>query len=392
VLAPLAVLATWAPIFAMISGSAHAYVIHGTVQRRMAEGKSRDEAFKGVIRGAFVNSACLYGLSLINMMFLHHAMEFNGEFRYTMLTSTLQDGMFHPYSAQLLFYNDALALIASSTLAVTILLWLLWRNGGMAHPRRNFAVITAVTLALIGLSPALHVWLDPKFYEALDHGRYGTAFLLKLVVGPNQSPLPNVAYGLLGAILGVAVAQQIAIKRIRRFGYGVGACFIAASAAIISVKGVAIIELTYHTFPIKLHLLNMGLMLWVSTFLIDKMEYQPEARREVLAGRTRFFRRFGIAALSVFLLEGVMSVVLGKLYIPLWSATGEFPRVAWAIIPFLALLIGVWHVTLRAWERWDFRYGAEWWLVQIVGAIRGRKSLRLQTQHVIYRPVCEAED
>lgn len=384
-LAPLAVLATWAPIFTMVSGTANAYAMHNAMKTPAISGNGKS-ALRRLLLGSLTNSFIIYMMSIMNVTLFHHSMEFNGQFRHTLVTSSLQQGALQPYSAQLLFYNDALSTIALSGVVVSITLYFLWRNGGYQERRRNFTVLTGLALSWLFISPVLHQALDGSFSEALNHGQWLRAFVLKMIVGPNQSPFPNVAYALFGAIFGIAMSEGVDIHVLRRYGYGLASAFLMLAGLLITRQGVHIIELTYHTFPAKLHYMNLGLMIGVSTFLIDHMEYSPDAKRARLARYTMLFRRVGMVALTVFLLEGVFSVVASKPYMWLWGSPGVFPKNPVAIIAFLAFLLTFWNVALMVWEKYNFRFGFEWLIVNIVGKVRGRKSIRLQPGKVLHGP------
>lgn len=384
-LAPLAILATWAPIFTMISGTANAYAMHNAMKTPAISGNS-GAALRRLLLASITNSAIIYLMSIMNMLFFHHSMEFNGQFRHTLITSSLQHGALQPYSVQLLFYNDALSTIALSGLVVSVTLYFLWRNGGYQERQRNFTVLTGMALTWLFISPVLHQALDGVFSDALNQGRWGTALVLKFVVGPNQSPFPNVAYALFGAIFGIALSEGVDIRIIRRYGYGMASAFLMLGGAIIARQGVHIIELTYPTFPAKLHYINLGLMMGVATFLIEHMEYSDAAKRARLARRTMLLRRVGMLALTVFLLEGVFSVIASKPYMWLWGNADIFPKNPVAIIVFLAFLLTFWNVALIRWEKYHFRFGFEWLIVNIVGTIRGRKSIRLQPASVLHTP------
>lgn len=383
VLAPLGILATWAPVFALLSGTANAFSLYTQVER--ASRAERNAILTASLRGAFANSALLYLLSVMNMLFFHHAMEFNGEFRHTLVTGTLQDGFVHAYSAQLLFYNDTLALIALSGVAVSLALHVLWRDDGFEKGRRNFFVLSGIIAAWLAVSPLLHGALDPLFYAALDDGRYVRALGLKLLVGGNQSPFPNIAFAYLGGVMGIAVAGRVSVKLIKRSGYGVSLVFLKMAATGLVVQGFSMRELTEHTFPMKLHLLNLGLMLALCTFLIARVEYATPERRMAFARRTTVLRRFGMVGLSVFLLEGPTSVVFGKAFATAFGG-GVFPRNPMLIAVFLGLLVLLWNAVLQQWERHNFQYGFEWALVRIVGRVRGRMSERLNAKPILHGP------
>ncbi len=383
ILAPLAILATWAPIFALISGTANAYMMYSAV-RSAVETEKRQQVLRQLFYRGLVVSGLLYFFSLLNMAFMHQSMEFNGAFRHTLLTSTLLAGKIHPFSAQLLFYNDALALIATTGLVSTVVLYALWSKGGFVWKRRNYWVLTGLALGIFALSPVLHGWWDQSFYSALDQGHYLKAGILKLFIGPNQSPFPNVSFGLFGVLFGIALAQKAPVARIRRFGYGFAALFLLTGIVLITQQGVKVIELTSHTFPIKLHCINMALMLTVCTILITRFEYASPEKRRRFALWTVPLRRVGMAALTVFLLEGTVSVLISKIYLVFWNTPDSFPRNPVAIGGFILCLFLFWHLALRLWERYDFKYSFEWLVVHCVARVRGRRSSRLNAEVVLY--------
>jgi hypothetical protein len=108
------------------------------------------------------------------------------------------------------------------------------------------------------------------------------------------------------------------------------------------------------------------------------MDFCSEEARAVVARRSVWLRRMGMAALSVYLLESFTATVFGRLYVPLWTASGEFPRQPLPIVLFLAGLVGFWVLVVNLWARVEFRYGLEWLLVTVTGRIRGVNSQRLR--------------
>jgi hypothetical protein len=386
---PLGILGTWAPLFVMLSGTAHAYSTYGHLRHDRALPGQRDPLWSSYL-GAIANSGVIYAYSLVNMLFLHHSMEFNGTFQHTMITSSIQDGTFYPPSVEFLFYNDALATIAVSAAVVNTVLFLLWRNGGFEKHWRNYIMLGAMMLLFFFTARDLHERLDGAYYQAITEGEYLKAFLLKSIIGANQSPFPNVGYGFIGAILGVALARGESLKAIKRFGFAVAGCCLLMCAMQFATEGLKPADLVSHTLPMKLHHLNMGLMLLMCTWLIAKMEYQSEQRRVILARRTILLRRFSMAALSVFLLEGVVATSMSRAFAYAWDGGAELPRNPVMVAAFLAILLVFWDASLRLWERRDFKYGFEWYLIRVVDRVRGRHSERLLADKVLHQPAARA--
>ena len=378
------ILATWAPIFALVSGTANAYVMHFSMQRVHSR-EARREVLRDLLLRGFSSSIMLYLFSIANMLFFHHSMRYNGVFRHTLITSTIVNERFHSYSRQLLFYNDALSLIALTGIITTLTLYFLWREGGFTRVRRNYIVLAMLIGSWLVLSPFLQRAFNPVFHNALDNGNYPLAFCLKLLIGPNLCPFPTSVYGLVGVGFGMALAQGTAIKTLRRYGYGGGLLLLGIGLVHGLIQGVQVSDLAAHIFPMKFHYFNLGLMTCLATFLIDKIEYQPEARRAVMARRTFIFRRVGMAALSVFMMESLFAAIISKPYAWLWPGEG-FPHHPVAVGLFLLLLLSFWNLALWAWSKHDFKYGCEWLMVQVTGIVRGKRSIRLNAGEILDRP------
>lgn len=378
-LLPVGILATWAPLFIVLSGTAHAYSMFGHMRKAAASGDERS-AWPTYL-GALTNSAMIYVYSLLNVLLFHHSMEFNGVFEHTMVTSALRDGVFYPPPVPLLFYSDALAAIAIGTAAVNTVLFLLWRFGGFDSPRRDYIMLFSILLLFVFTARDLHARFDQSYYQAISDGSYLKAAFLKSIVGANQSPFPNVGYGFLGALFGLALARGERLRRIQGFGIALAGCCLLMAGVQLWREGLTPAELIAHVLPMKLHHLNIGLMVLLCVWLITKMEYAPEARRDIIARRTTLFRRFSMGALSVFLIEGVVAVLMSRLAGLVWP---EFQKNPIGVVLFVVGLIVLWDRALRLWERVDFKYGFEWYLIRVVGKVRGRCSQRLHAADVLH--------
>ncbi|HNT87812.1 MAG TPA: hypothetical protein PKL84_08090, partial [Candidatus Hydrogenedentes bacterium] len=250
---PLILLGTWAPVFALISGAATAYVLHYL----MAQG--RGHALGAHVRGVYYNSAFLYVCSLIHMSMLHFRVVFNGAERFSFVTGSLEQGRLAKADVDLLFFTDAVALVAMAGVIVASVLWLLWRGDGFAHARRNYAVLVTLGLLWFLAAPWLHKALDTSFFAAVTDRDVPTALALKLIIGPPHSTFPNAGFSLFGAVLGIALARHEALAHLRRFGYGFGVFCMTVDGLILLYAGVPIDpERVGTALPVQLHFLNLG--------------------------------------------------------------------------------------------------------------------------------------
>jgi Acyltransferase family len=383
ILFPFVLLGSWAPIFTFISGTANAYVMASLMEKDPS-----NENLKKLIKGMLINSVFILVLSYMNMALFHPHFIWNGQFQTTLLTGYFETGsvIFYP---QLLFYNDAMHIIGMAGIVLSITLYFLWRNGGFANKARNNSILNRIALGILIISPLLNSSLIDIFYQFLDEGNWAGAFFLKLIMGPRQSTFPNAAMALFGAVFGCLLANNAPFKEIKQFGYSYGILFIVIDLLfLIPRDGITIQNFLQNDLPMSVYLLNFGLQMILATWLIGFMEYQTTKRRRLIAKRTVAIRRFGLMALTVYLLEGMISNILALIFIPLWGPDFDFSTNVLAIIIFLILILVIWDIILRLWEKKDFKYTFEWWIVNIVGRLRGRKSSRLKVDQVLYNPVC----
>ncbi|HOK09342.1 MAG TPA: hypothetical protein PLT82_05600 [Candidatus Hydrogenedens sp.] len=379
IFAPLIILATWAPIFVLLSGTAHAYTMHRSLLKYKGVTKITPELNR-LLLGGLVNSFLLICFSFMNMMFFHHRMPFNGRFYETLITGFIQKGSFPDFSFDILFYTDALGNIGISLFFLHITLYALWRSGELFDRRYTFRILTGIALTLLFISPSIHKGLDGVFYQAIQEEKWGLAWLLKFLL----APLPNMAYGYLGAVFGIALSEQVSLDKIRGYGYGLGVAFVSLAVWLMIQYGLKPIEFAQSPLPIKIHFLDVGLMLIVSAFLIGVMEYTDSERRMWWMKHTTAIRRISMVALTIFLLEGPVAVSLGRVYLWVIGSPSEFPKHPLYIIPFILLVLLFWHGVVIVWERFGFKYGAEWLSVLIVGWVKRQKSVRLDPAQTLY--------
>lgn len=378
-LAPLVIIATWAPIFVFLSGTAHAYSMHQNLIN-YRDTKNITPELNRLLMGGLVNSFLLIFYSFMNMTLFHHRMPFNGKFYETLITGYIWKGSFPDFSIDILFYTDALGTIGISLFFLHITLYALWRSGELFDRRYTFRILTGIGLTLLFISPAVHNSLDPIFYHSIQNKNWLIAWILKFIL----TPLPNMAYGYLGAVFGIALSERIRIEKIKWYGYGIGITLILIGCAVMNSEGLSPSEFAKSPLPFKIQLLDIGLILIVNTIFISLMEYTTEEKRKWWAKYTTFFRRISMVALTIFLLEGPVAVTLGRFYLLLIGSPNEFPKTPFHIVPFIILVILFWHLIVRLWEKIGFKYGAEWLSLQIVSWFRNRKSLRLDPAYTLY--------
>lgn len=386
VFAPLALLATWAPLFAFVSGAAHAYGFHKIIRGHMTSGGQHNgPPVKRFLAGGITTAVLLYLLSAMNMALVHHPMYFNNSYHYTLLTGSLMLGYCPDFPVELLFYNDALSMIAGCGLALDLLLVLLRYVGFTADTRRIILALSGASAAILILTPGLQRLLVGPFYLALHSGNYLHALAIKLLVGPNLALFPCLAFTLAGAALTFAVADGVALKIILRRGAWTAGLLVLAAVILFLTDGYAAEELARQPGPVKMQVLNLGLILGFALLLLRVMDLSPDpSQRTRWVSRTLWLRRAGIMALSIFFFESFVATAFSRLLLYLLK-TETFPRTPWIAGLFLLFLVGFWMLVTLGFEKVQFKGTLEWMMAQIVGAVRGWGTRRLDAE-VVLRP------
>lgn len=389
--APLVLLGTWAPIFALVSGAATAYVMC-TLAGQQRAGLGGRGRLGALVRGTYWNSLMLFLCSLFHMALLHFAVNFNGQVRHSFLTGSIERGYLAKGDLDLLFFTDAVALVAMAGIIISTTLAILWRGEGFDRPKRTYVTLSVMGVLWFALAPLLHSLLDASFFNAVTERRIGLAILLKLIIGPPHSTFPNAGFALFGAVLGIAIARREEWRFVRNYGLSFGGFFIAAGLLILAVWGVPLgPERIGTALPVQLHMMNLGLMLFAVTYLIKRFEYQDEKRRFELAAKTTVVRRFGLMGMTIYICESFLCAINIKWYVPMFEG-GPLVWRYFGLFLFAGMQLALWYGILRLWEKVNFKYSIEWWVVCIVGWLRGRRSHRLEVAEVLYHPVALAEE
>ncbi len=396
VISPFIVLATWAPLFVLVSGVANTYSLQAQFLKNLKEAANiSDVKLWDLLKGQLWNSFFIYLLSLMNMFFFHYPIGIGGgALRYSTITGSVDHWVVGTPlvlswgDPLLLFFSEALALIAISGFVTCFTSWLIWRKGGVMKVNRNIIMLTALGVLWVAVTPLLKGWLYQPFLDDFNSGNYLPAVILKFIIGPSESTFPNVAFAIFGQVFGMALALELPKKKVLGYGYVLGGVFTAIAIYVFSINPAPALDPNAigSTLPFQNQLLNLGLITIVATFFMGFLEYKTPEKRVKWARLTRASRRFGLIALTVFILEGLVSILWKKVFMAMFTFidfTSLNVEMLLATLLYLVLLLLFWYLVARVWARFDFKYSFEWILVQVVGRLRGRMSNRLKVKEVL---------
>ncbi len=374
-LVPFILIGTWGALFTFVSVTANSYVMRRTVEKGGRLGKAAGER---VLSGVFV---VLF--HYFNMFLFAHFGPQGDRVHRSLITGFLETGEWRLPSAHALYYSGTLLLIGLMGIISAALLYLLWRKDGFHKDRRNLLVLTAIAVILLFSFPFLYQRYEPLIPVMVAHGNYPGAVLLAWLLRPQFSIFPMGAFGIFGVMFGILLAKGTSRDKIRKFGYGSGLSLILIDLVLLAVLGPP--DLTKLVWPITLYLFNLGALILLATFLMMRLDFSSDEERKRRARRTLWIRRFSMVALTVFVLESTIAVLWSHLFEYLWP--GLFPFNAAGVIAYLAAVLLTWFLIVWMWEKYGFKYSFEWFLVRIIGRLRGRRSGRMNIDEVIYGPM-----
>ncbi len=382
IFAPLLIFGTWAGMFALITGLVNAYQIYLRMKKKEDIGEA--------LQGCFINSTLILIMHFIFLGFFTRASESltgNG-YDHSLITGSIELQQLSIPPIELFFRADALAMISASGYLTCLVLWLIWRRGNFKNTKRSVKILLEFGGIILALSQPLWNQLYPVFISALNKGGlyYIPALFLSFIAGTLHCLLPYGGYVAFGIILGIYIAEEKSIQEIKRFAKKVGFPLIILGIIFI-IYHIFTVEdslmsffFKYKMIPPDLYLLNLGIMiLWFSWFF-EKLDYCSPEKHAKIARKTAVIRRFGIASLTLFVLESFWCTLWSFIFhSKLGSYSGE-PDVVMTNfglnLLFMLVVFGSWVVILKIWEKYNFKYSFEWFIVRISSKLRKQPSER----------------
>jgi hypothetical protein len=293
------------------------------------------------------------------------------ELRATLLMGLLYFGRLPRIHPEIWVFASALWMIASNVLLVSLVFRWRYRHG---PPRRDDGLrhsLLAMGACVLLATPLLRALLFGPMMELVDRG--GLAILAAippaLLVNDPNPLFPFFAYGLLGALVGSALARHEPRPPLYRLMGMVGGVLLALGGTGVAASGGVVLAGREEIFGqsalyfASLANLLLGLFAWLLVGLLWGFDPPPGSTRA--PWRPRWLRpllRFGRLSLTVFMLEGALAMCVR---LALDAIRPGWNDVLPAVLAFALGNVLLWHLLLVAWERVDYRGSLEWWLARI---------------------------
>lgn len=359
-------LLTWAGMFAVISAAAYAFA----AGRRWQAGAITRA---GLLRGFAIAAGYLLAWHFAYFVVLGPKLldVEDGNHLMALLPGLIATGAWPTLAPERWFYATALSMIGWNALFVGVALWL-----GLSRTRdlQRVAPWLAVAGALVMAASWWRIDLYPRAVAAMEAADPLPALFWGFLVNKNNPLLPYLAFGLLGAWLGLRLLRGVTARTLWPVA-AVGALALAAGIGGLMSLPDTLLEREVDPFWYYLTVVQLGLFLLLATAALALWDRRRTATADAPAGSDplRPLRRIGTMSLTVFLLETPVSEVAARL---LSGAAPGWNEGITACLAFGAVNAAAWVALANLWARVDYRYSVEWATVRLYRLV-GRPTAKL---------------
>ncbi len=286
----------------------------------------------------------------------------------SILVELIQSGRFKGVSFQRIFYIDSLVMLGMNIILLGFFSALMLKILKTAENPwfRKSLFIGGILSAALSLA---RIPLYSILMEALDEGDHGIFIALNWLVNKNNPILPYIAFGFFGMWMSASMLT-LGWKIMRTRVLLISALFLVAGVALYVVLPDTMLErsIDMKWYSIMLAQLGLFMLMVLGALKIFDFRHAGASNRNVIV---RFFTRFGVAGLTVFFLESVVSALVFRL---LGLMIPGISLDLWQALVYGAVLSLVWGVLLILWEKAGYKFGLEFFYGKIVAALSGQSS------------------
>ncbi|NHJ38945.1 MAG: hypothetical protein FK731_02850 [Asgard group archaeon] len=368
----------WRGFFIMISAVVHFYAMGRSY-------KNGTEPYKILIK-QIIFAAILWGLGALYNAFLNPWGILDTLFR----TGTINLSVARSF----VYFSEVLQNIAVGIFFASIIFFFFTRKNNMQKVLRNVLILGITAFVIIitssGIQKGFSLVLDGT--GSIDITQFNPSdptdvhpFLQYIIIqiAGRESPIfPMLSSSFVGMIIGYLLIQDKPPKQMFKVGYWTslglflfGGAWFGLVDIIALGKPIFEVLVFSHVHPTWFAFANTGLELAALLFLLQRVEFNPKLKAEKWLKRSRWFRRWGTIALTVYMFQSLI-------FLPAWilskiPGTPDFKAYypatfLWSLL--LAVIIYLlWEGLIRLWELGRFIGTPEWFLVYANMLTSGRK-------------------
>ena len=344
----IGLLLMFAGLFAMISGAGHTLQLH----RKLDSGYEPKKALMFNSISGLMILAIGYAYFIFTGAGLVHFE--SRSMNNSMLVDLIRYGRISTVLSERVLYVDSLTMIGMNILLMGLIFVLTerWVRNKKIQSWSSFYLLSAFGVFLFSL---VRIPLYDVYLKAVADKQLGMALLLNGFVNKNNPLLPYLAFGLMGAW----VASMLKERGWRSFVRTA----VPLSLALLITGVVLYIGLPdtmlQRSIDLKWYAImtaQLGLFLVMILAALRHYDFRREGDTRHMSFVSTFLYRFGVAGLTVFFLESVVSACIYRVLSLIFPGL-HFGLLA-ALVYGLVLAL-CWGFFLILWQKAQFRYGLE---------------------------------
>ncbi len=288
----------------------------------------------------------------------------NNQPELTMVPASLRSMGLRVVPTEVWLTGSSLSTIGANLILLSLLLFILIRNGQQRHEVRNYLLLgtagTGIMLASVTRMSLFSLYSEAKATGSL---LWGTLWSVALA---NPYPLlPYLAYGLFGMLIGMMLYNGRE-KLLKWVVTPVGALFLAYGLWGMMQHEKTISKPDYFWY-FKTNA-ELGLFLLMVSLCVMVLERGPAQSRGAAV-----IKWFGRISLTIYMLETTVSElvrILGLAVVPSWNQTIE------GCLIFGGVNVLLWVVIVSLWKKSNFKYSLEYFWVSFFAKI-GKTSTKM---------------
>jgi hypothetical protein len=362
---------TWAGMFAIISGIGNTIAMYSRVRQGTWTPKQ-----------ALVNSI-VGGIITLLVNYLYLAFFSPGFLPPTLPSDSLFSGLIRrgilliPTAQQLLFAT-ALMMIAWGTIFSGICVYFITKHSTGKVTNGTYVLLGILAVVCILIYTPLQTVLRPLMVPSLTIVNFWGALFASWIVGPMDPMLPYAGFALFGVIFGLLLVDNADRRKILAYGYGVGLIISIIGFAWIAKVGLVIYD--YDTPPLATLVSILGPMLLVLTGTVHLVDLRGDNVKRKWLKRSNTVRAFGLISLSGFLIEGPFAALIRQVVNLFWPGFTYNPDFS---LLFSPLVIILWWIMVKQWEKVHFKYSFEFFIIRLTGKLTGKQTNRLNVDAIL---------
>jgi len=274
----------------------------------------------------------------------------------------IRNGEYNGFNLDRVLYVDSLVMIGINILLMGLVFILIQKFSGLENGHKKAATLFLVSGLAFFILSLLRVPLFQIYISALDQEQYGKVLLLNWLVNKNNPIMPYLSFALLGGW----IATMLVIgnwKSIVRKVIPLSMFLLIIGIYLYIKLPDTMLERSVDFKWFAIMTAQLGLFMLILLLVLAVYDFRKTGVKNKLSFGSKYIYRFGVAGLSAFFFESIVSAIIYRiinLIVP-----GTTFNIGQSLIYGFCLAV-MWGFILMIWEKKEYKYGIEYFYVRIL--------------------------